>query len=118
MLAKAIAMKPSVIAPEIPVIDQPVSRAIARRNTGSENIAPIAMQPIRPPAATITQRYRESGIWRPLSRFRNPRNRAPAALRGGRSSCRIDAVASPVDIDTTGDDREIDMCGAHAGEFF
>jgi hypothetical protein len=40
----------------MPVIDQPVSRAMARRNTGSENIAPIAMQPIRPPAATITQR--------------------------------------------------------------
>ncbi|WP_306715457.1 hypothetical protein [Burkholderia dolosa] len=55
-------MKPSVIAAEMPVIDQPVSRAIGRRNTGSENIAPIATQPITPPAATMIQRYRESCI--------------------------------------------------------
>ena len=38
------------------VTDQPVSREIGRRKTGSENMAPIAMKPSRPPAATITQR--------------------------------------------------------------
>ena len=44
-------------------VDTPVDRpagVLARsacRNTGSENIAPIATQPSRPPAATITQRY-------------------------------------------------------------
>ncbi len=56
MLAKAIARNPMVIAPDTPVTDQPVSREIGRRKTGSENIAPIATQPKRPPAATITQR--------------------------------------------------------------
>ncbi len=56
MLAKAIARKPIVMALEMPVTDQPVSCAIGRRNTGSENMAPIATQPSRPPAATITQR--------------------------------------------------------------
>ena len=45
-----------VMALETPVTDHPVSREIGRRNTGSENIAPIATQPNRPPAATITQR--------------------------------------------------------------
>ncbi len=40
MLAKAIARKPMVIALDTPVTDQPVSRAIGSRNTGSENIAP------------------------------------------------------------------------------
>ena len=57
MLANAIARKPMVIALETPVTDQPVSREIGSRNTGSENMAPIATQPSRPPAATITQRY-------------------------------------------------------------
>ena len=56
MLAKAIARKPMVMALETPVTDQPVSREIGRRKTGSENMAPIATQPNRPPAATITQR--------------------------------------------------------------
>jgi hypothetical protein len=46
-----------VIALDTPVTDHPVSRVIAPRNTGSENIAPIATQLKRPPAATITQRY-------------------------------------------------------------
>ena len=45
-----------VIALETPVTDQPVSREIGSRNTGSENMAPMATQPSRPPAATITQR--------------------------------------------------------------
>ena len=45
-----------VIALETPVIDQPVSCAIGRRKTGSENMAPNATQPRRPPAATMTQR--------------------------------------------------------------
>jgi len=56
MLAAAMARKPIVIAVEMPVTDQPVCRAIGRRKTGSENMAPIATQPSRPPAATITQR--------------------------------------------------------------
>ncbi len=56
MLAKAIARKPMVIALDTPVTDQPVVSAIGRNRTGSENIEPIATQPIRPPAATITQR--------------------------------------------------------------
>ena len=56
MLAKAMARKPMVMALDTPVTDQPVAAAIGRRSTGSENIEPIATQPIRPPAATITQR--------------------------------------------------------------
>ena len=56
MLASAMAMKPIVIAVETPLTDHPVSREIGRRKTGSENMAPIATQPSRPPAATITQR--------------------------------------------------------------
>ena len=49
--AKAI-----VIAPEIPARLQPVAWDIGTRKTGSANIAPTATQPIKPPAATITQR--------------------------------------------------------------
>jgi len=41
---------------EIPVRDQPVSCEMGKMKTGSENIAPMARQPSRPPAATITQR--------------------------------------------------------------
>jgi hypothetical protein len=40
----------------MPLTDQPVSCDIGLRKTGSENIAPIATQPKRPPAATITHR--------------------------------------------------------------
>src|SRR6186713_1643201 len=40
MLPSASAAKASVIAVEIPVVDHPVSCAIGRRNTGSENSAP------------------------------------------------------------------------------
>ena len=47
---------PIVIAPDTPVADQPASRAIGVSSTGKENIAPIAIQPSMPPAATITQR--------------------------------------------------------------
>ena len=56
MLAKAMARKPIVIAVEMPVTDQPVSRDIVSRKTGSENMAPMATQPNSPPAATMTQR--------------------------------------------------------------
>ena len=56
MLVNAIARKPMVMAPETPVTDQPVSRAIGCSRTGSENMPPIATQPSSPPAATITQR--------------------------------------------------------------
>lgn len=56
MLATAMARKPIVMVVDMPVTDHPVSCDIGRRNTGSENMAPIATQPRRPPAATITQR--------------------------------------------------------------
>lgn len=56
MLARAMARKPMVMALDTPVTDQPVSREMGSRKTGSENMAPIAMQPKMPPAATITQR--------------------------------------------------------------
>jgi hypothetical protein len=56
MLASAMAIKPIVMALDTPVTDQPVSREIGKRNTGSENMAPMATQLSKPPAATITQR--------------------------------------------------------------
>ncbi len=56
MLASAMAIKPIVMALDTPVTDQPVSREIGKRKTGNENMAPIATQPSKPPAATITQR--------------------------------------------------------------
>ena len=56
MLVKAMARKPMVMAVEMPATDQPVSRAIGCSSTGSENMPPIATQPSRPPAATMTQR--------------------------------------------------------------
>jgi hypothetical protein len=39
-----------------------VSFAIGCKNTGSENMPPIATQPSKPPAATTTQRYEEEFI--------------------------------------------------------
>jgi hypothetical protein len=56
MLANAIARKPIVMALDTPVTDHPVSREIGKRKTGSENMAPMATQPRRPPAAIMTQR--------------------------------------------------------------
>ena len=56
MLAHAMARKAMVMALDTPATDQPVSRVIDCRSTGSENIEPIATQPSKPPAATITQR--------------------------------------------------------------
>ena len=56
MLPNAMARKPTVMALDTPVTDQPVSRAMGCSRTGSENIDPIATQPRRPPAATITHR--------------------------------------------------------------
>jgi hypothetical protein len=56
MLATAMATKPIVMAPDTPVTDQPVSREMGKRKTGSENMAPMATQLSKPPAATITQR--------------------------------------------------------------
>src|ERR1700722_14514337 len=56
MLLNAMARKPIVMALDTPVTDQPVSRAMGCSRTGRENIAPIATQPKRPPAATITHR--------------------------------------------------------------
>src|SRR3984885_15699319 len=55
-LPTAIARNPKVMAADTPVVDQPVLAVIGRSSTGSENIAPSAMQPITAPAATITQR--------------------------------------------------------------
>ena len=54
--ATPMTRKSSVIAVEMPARLQPVSSDIGSRNTASENIAPIATQPIRPPRKTITQR--------------------------------------------------------------
>src|SRR5260221_7376811 len=62
MLESAIARNAMVIALDTPATDQPVSSAIGRRKTGSENIEPIATQLSTPPAATITQRYRDCFI--------------------------------------------------------
>ncbi len=56
MLQNAIARNPIVMALEMPATDQPVSRAIGCSSTGSENMPPMATQPNRPPAATMTQR--------------------------------------------------------------
>ena len=56
MLQKAIARKPIVMVPDTPATDQPVSRVIGCSKTGSENMPPMATQPSRPPAATMTQR--------------------------------------------------------------
>jgi len=44
------------MALETPVVDHPVSAVMARSSTGREKMAPMATQPSRPPAATITQR--------------------------------------------------------------
>jgi hypothetical protein len=62
MLANAMAMKAIVIALDTPATDHPVACEIGKRNTGSENMAPIATQPSNPPAATITQRYCRSSM--------------------------------------------------------
>src|SRR3984957_19779693 len=62
MLPNAMARKPMVMALDPPVTDQPVSLAIGCSRTGRENIDPIATQPKRPPAATITHRQRDSVI--------------------------------------------------------
>jgi hypothetical protein len=45
-----------VMANEMPARDQPAASDMGVRNTASENIAPIATQPMRPPSATMTQR--------------------------------------------------------------
>src|SRR6516165_6409789 len=55
-LAVPMATKLSVIASEISAHDQPVAADIGCRKTGREKIEPIATQPIKAPAATITQR--------------------------------------------------------------
>src|SRR4051812_29202248 len=57
MAASADEMNPIVMVADTPVLDQPVSCEMGTSRTGSENMAPIATQPNRPPAATITQRY-------------------------------------------------------------
>ena len=56
MLPSAMATMPIVMALDTPATDQPVSREMGSRKTGSENIAPTATQPSKPPAVTITQR--------------------------------------------------------------
>ena len=48
--------KPMVMALEMPARDQPVSADMGWRKTASENMAPMATQPISAPAPTITQR--------------------------------------------------------------
>src|SRR5271170_6437543 len=59
MLANAMARKPIVIALETPVTDQPVFLEMGTRKTGSVNMAPIAMQPIKLPAATMTHQVKD-----------------------------------------------------------
>jgi hypothetical protein len=56
MLPNAMARKAIVMALEMPATDHPVSREIGNRKTGRANMEPIATQPSRPPAATMTQR--------------------------------------------------------------
>jgi hypothetical protein len=51
-----MAKKPMVIASDMPVRDQPVATVMGTRSTGNANIAPMATQPKRAPAATITHR--------------------------------------------------------------
>src|SRR6187455_1170366 len=63
---KAMTRKLIVIAKEIPARDQPVSVDMGARNTASENMVPSATQPMRPPSATITQRYGDSFTYAPL----------------------------------------------------
>ncbi len=53
--AAPIARKPSVMALDTAVCDQPVASVIGRRNTASENMAPIATHVMKAPSATITQ---------------------------------------------------------------
>jgi hypothetical protein len=55
-LAIPMATKETVMAAEISVRDQPVSCAIGCRKTGRAKIDPMAMQPMKAPAATMTQR--------------------------------------------------------------
>src|SRR3954463_1376975 len=64
--AAPIARKLSVIALDTAVVDQPVASVIGRRNTARENMAPIAMQVMNAPSATMTQPYRGSFMkpWR------------------------------------------------------
>src|SRR4051812_39050069 len=67
---KAITMKLMVMANEMPARDHPVSPDMGARNTASENIAPTATQPMRPPSATMTQRYGDAFIGSRESRYR------------------------------------------------
>ena len=55
-----ITTKLRLIALDTAARDHPVSRVRGSRNTASENIAPTATQPIRPPSATTTHPYFES----------------------------------------------------------
>ncbi|HYC47038.1 MAG TPA: hypothetical protein VED01_16305 [Burkholderiales bacterium] len=48
------------MAVDTAAVDHPVSAVIGRRNTASENIAPIAMHVMKAPSATITQPKRGS----------------------------------------------------------
>src|SRR5205823_10231971 len=73
MLASAMATKPIVIALDTPVTDHPVSFEIGSRKTGSENMEPIAIQPKRPPAATITKQYEKLAILLPRPTGPSPR---------------------------------------------
>src|SRR6187455_785431 len=56
----AMTMKLMVMPKEMPARDQPVSPDMGARNTASENMAPSATQPMRPPSATTTHRYGDS----------------------------------------------------------
>ncbi len=49
--------KSSVIALDTAARLHPVAMEMGSRNTASENMAPMAMQPISAPTPTMTQRY-------------------------------------------------------------
>src|SRR5262249_35824633 len=68
-----------VIALDTPVTDHPVSRVMAPRNTGSENIAPIATQPSRPPA--VRQSPSDTENWS-LTPFCDVRTRKLVVITG------------------------------------
>lgn len=57
-----MARKAMVSAQDRPVTDHPVAACIGVSSTDSANSAPMVTHPMRPPAATTTQRYGLSAI--------------------------------------------------------
>src|SRR5688572_32059524 len=80
---RPMAMKLSDIALEMPARPQPVSTDIGSRNTASENMAPTATQPMRPPRATRVHPYLDS-IGYFLRSARPTASSPPSRLAAGR----------------------------------